>query len=60
MIHYLKYVLPARWAGLPVIRAATALGWIDYAYNVADHMRDADAGFALLAELEDARQPWAL
>jgi hypothetical protein len=52
MIHYLRYLLPARLAGLPVIRCAAALGWIDYAYNVADHMRDADSGFALLAELE--------
>lgn len=60
MIYQLKYALPARFAGLAVIRAATALGWHRYAYDVADHMRDADAGFALLAELEDARQPWAL
>jgi hypothetical protein len=52
MIQQLKYVWPARLAGLAVIRAATALGWIDYAYNVADHMHDADSGFELLAELE--------
>lgn len=51
MIHYLKYVLPAMLAGLPVIRAAAGLGWIDYAYNIADHMRNADAGFELLSEL---------
>jgi hypothetical protein len=51
MIHYMRYLLPARLAGLPVIRAAAGLGWIDYAYNVADHMRDADAGFELLSEL---------
>jgi len=51
MIHCLRYLLPARLAGLPVIRAAAGLGWIDYAYNVADHMHDADAGFELLSEL---------
>jgi hypothetical protein len=51
MIYQLKYVWPARFAALPVIRAAAALGWIEYAYNVADHMPDADEGFALLAEL---------
>ena len=51
MIQQLKYVWPARLAGLPVIRAATALGWIDYAYNVADHMPNADDGFELLSEL---------
>ena len=51
MIQQLKYVWPARLAGLPVIRCAAALGWIDYAYNVADHMRNADDGFELLAEL---------
>jgi len=51
MIHYLKYLLPARFAGLPVIRAAAGLGLVNYAYNVADHMHDADAGFELLGEL---------
>ena len=47
MIHYLKYLLPSRLAELPVIRAATALGWHRYAYDVADHMRT-DDGFVLL------------
>jgi len=51
MIQQLKYVWPARFAGLPVIRAAAGLGWHRYAYDVADHMRDADAGFELLSEL---------
>jgi|OM-RGC.v1.037539650 hypothetical protein len=51
MIHYLGYVLPAKWAGLTVIRAAAGLGWIRYSYDVADHMPAADAGFELLDEL---------
>jgi hypothetical protein len=51
MIQQLKYVWPARLAGLPVIRAAAALGWHQYAYDVADHMPHADSGFELLSEL---------
>lgn len=52
MTQQFKYVWPARFAALPVIRAAAALGWHQYAYDVADHMPNADDGFELLAELE--------
>jgi len=59
MIHCLRYLLPARLAGLPVIRAATALGWHRYAYDVADHMRT-DDGFVLLRWLEYQQSATAL
>jgi len=59
MIQQLKYVWPARWAGLPVIRAATALGWHRYAYDVADHM-GTDDGFVLLRWLEYQQSATAL
>ena len=60
MIQQLKYVWPARLAGLPVIRAATALGWHRYAYDVADHMPNADDGFVLLRWLEYQQSAAAL
>ena len=59
MIHYLKYLLPSRLAELPVIRAATALGWHRYAYDVADHMHS-DDGFVLLRWLEYQQSATAL
>lgn len=59
MIQQLKYVWPARLAGLPVIRAATALGWHRYAYDVADHMRT-DDGFVLIRWLEYQQSATAL
>lgn len=54
MIYQLKYAWPAKLAGFAVIRAATALGWHRYAWNVADHIRG-DAGFELLSELTSRR-----
>ena len=59
MIQQLKYVWPARFAGLAVIRAATALGWHQYAYDVADHMRT-DDGFVLIRWLEYQQSATAL
>jgi hypothetical protein len=59
MIYQLKYVWPARFAALPVIRAAAALGWHRYAYDVADHMRT-DDGFVLLRWLEYQQSATAL
>ena len=60
MIYRLKYVWPSRLAGLAVIRAATALGWHQYAYDVADHMPNASDGFKLLHRLTAQRSAAAL
>ena len=54
MIYQLKYVWPATLAGFAVIRAATALGWHRYAWNVADHIRGG-GGFELIDELNNQR-----
>jgi hypothetical protein len=59
MIYQLKYVWPSRFAGVAVIRAATALGWHQYAYDVADHMRT-DDGFVLIRWLEYQQSAAAL